>query len=147
MLAQQVFVAFSSVLACAINTCGDTLCSSAEHAGYDHRLGAYEALSAIISPGPKEALESQCRGWISGGLWCCLLPLSSMKFAVPWPTTIPGSRITARPQEVAVCQKDHVVGSVRRHLVHRSVDDGAGAVRAHEGTRARVPLQETHEER
>ena len=41
-------------------------------------------------------------------------------------------------REGAVCQEDHVVGSVRRHPVHRSVDDGAGAVRAHEDTRVRV---------
>ena len=67
-----------------------------------------------------------------------LLPLSPVKFAMPWPTSKPGSRITTRPHPSLDEQEDHVVGSVRQHLVHRSVDNDAGAVRAHEDTRARV---------
>ena len=46
---QQVFVAFFLVLARAINACGDILCSSAEHAGDDHWLGAYGAFGHHFS--------------------------------------------------------------------------------------------------
>ena len=107
-------VAFSSVLARAINVCGDILCSSAEHAGDDHRLGAYEAPSAIISTGvgnePKEAPESQCCRWISGGLWCEICG------AVATQQQARGSQPDGTLLYARGSWEDHVVGSVRRHL-------------------------------
>ena len=48
---QGVFVAFSSVLARAINAHGDILCSSAGHAGNDHRLEQKKRLRSLLLSG------------------------------------------------------------------------------------------------
>jgi len=64
---QQVFVAFVSVLAYAINVHGDTLRASIGHAGNDHRLGAQEAPPAIISLGTGLSLEEHLKNVVAGG--------------------------------------------------------------------------------
>ena len=78
------------------------------------------------------------------------LPLSSAELAMPWPTSIPGLRITTGP---------HPSLGEREVLARKTVLSGAcadissieGAVRPHEDARACLlvltPLQEHHEQR
>ena len=93
---QQVFVAFFSVPAHALNVHGDNLRPSAGHAGNHHKLGAQEAPSAIISLGTGMGLEGHLKGLLQVDLWSAvvLLPQASVKMAMLWPASMPGSRIT-----------------------------------------------------
>ena len=115
-----------------VTTCAQALDTLGMITGWEQK----EAPSAIISLGTGMSLERHLKVVVAGGSLEVCGAASTILSEVCDAVADINTRLEDHSQrapfshrEGAVCQEDHAVGSVRRHLVHGSVDDGAGAVR------------------